>query len=75
MRHYKIEEEDRESNRSVSEPMMEYPSSSEMDTLMNNLPREAMAAAISFALEESRAGGGIPHVQVDRIVKERMGWR
>lgn len=55
--------------------MMGYPSSSEADILMNNLPREAMAAAIRFALEESRAGGGIPHTQVDRMVKDRMGWR
>ena len=75
MRNYRTEEEEKRSRLSIGEPMMDYPSSSEADILMNNLPREAMAATIRFALEESRAGGGIPHTQVDRMVKDRMGWR
>ena len=64
------------SHQKIEEPMMAtYQSAGLMDNFINSIPRDALADAIHFALEENRAGRCIPNTQIESLINERMGWK
>ena len=51
--------------------MATYQSAGLMDNFINSIPRDALAEAIRFALEENRAGCCIPNSQIESLINER----
>ena len=46
-----------------------------MDDFINSIPRDALAEALLFALEENKAGHCISNSQIESMINERMGWK
>lgn len=42
---------------------------------MNNIPEDALMQAAQFAVKEHSERKCILHVQIGRVIKERMGWK
>ena len=46
-----------------------------MDDFINSIPRDTLAEALLFALEENKAGHCISNSQIESMINERMGWK
>jgi hypothetical protein len=42
---------------------------------VNSIPEDALMQAAQFAVKEHSERKCIPHVQIGRVIKERMGWK
>ena len=63
--------------QTAQEPMMAtyHQSAIPMDDFINSIPRDALAEALLFALEENKAGHCISNSQIESMINERMGWK
>lgn len=59
----------------VNEPVVEYASTAITDEFVDTIPRDALEQAARFAINEHRRERCISHVELDSLVKERMGWK
>lgn len=50
-------------------------SSDELDSFVANMPKDVLQMASEYAIKESRAGRGIPHVQAMEMIKAKRGWK
>ena len=65
------------SKQTAQEPMTAtyHQSAIPMDDFINSIPRDALAEALLFALEENKAGHCISNSQIESMINERMGWK
>ena len=52
-----------------------YENEQEAEVCASQVSKDLLAQVGEYALEESRAGRCIPHVQAMDMIKQRMGWK